>query len=195
MGSQTAVQDRLERRTAAMLSDLREAWGTTGTVGPVEYGPLPWHPDSVPDTVGEQLETFAGIASVATFYTAAHEETVLVYNRNGHWEPPGGAIEGRHLPAETAVWEAEEETGLDVELTDLLYTGEVHYEYEDGNTVILPLAAFVGHRTAGQLRVERERNDHPGVCRGVGLFGPDVMPENCRDREQLLGLLADEDDG
>ena len=58
-----------------------------------------------------------------------------------------------------------------------------------------PLAAFVGHRTAGQLRVERERNDHPGVCRGVGLFGPDVLPENCRDREQLLGLLADEDDG
>ena len=87
MGSQTAVQDRLERRTAAMLSDLREAWGTTETVGPVEYGPLPWHPDSVPDTVGEQLETFAGIASVATFYTAAHEETVLVYNRNGHWQP------------------------------------------------------------------------------------------------------------
>ena len=58
-----------------------------------------------------------------------------------------------------------------------------------------PPPAFVGHRTAGQLRVERERNDHPGVCRGVGLFGPDVMPENCRDREQLLGLLADEDDG
>lgn len=188
------VQDRLERRTAGILHDLREAWGTTRTVDLVEYGPLPWHPDSVPGSVEKQLETFAGIASVVTFYTAAHQETVLVYNRGGYWEPPGGAIEGRHLPAETAVWEAEEETGLDVELTDLLYTGEVHYEYNDGNTVVLPLSAFVGHRTAGTLRVERERNDHPGVCRAVGLFGPDVLPENCRDRKELLRLLPDQDD-
>jgi len=193
MASTAAVQDRLERRTAAILSDLREAWGTMRTVDPVAYGPLPWYPDSVPNSVEEQLETFAGIASVVTFYTAAHEETVVVYNRSGYWEPPGGAIEGQHLPAETAVWEAEEETGLDVELTDLLYTGEVHYEYDDGDTVVLPLAAFVGHRTAGTLRVERERNDHPGVCRGVGLFGPDVLPENCRDREKLLELLPQED--
>jgi len=155
----TAAQDRLERRTGEILRDLREAWGTTRTVEPVEYGPLPWYPDSVPDSVEEQLETFAGIASAVTFYTDAREET-----------------------------------GLDVELTDLLYTGEVHYEYDDGNILVLPLAAFVGHRTAGQLRIERERNDHPGVCRGVGLFGPDVLPEDCRDRGEILALLPEQDD-
>jgi len=189
MDSQTEVQDRLQRRTTNVVGDLREAWGVTRSVDPVEYGPLPWYPDQVPESVAEQLETFAGIASVVTFYTDTRQETVLVYNRAGYWEPPGGAIEGRRLPAETAGWEAEEATGLDAELTDLLYTGEVHYQYDDGETVVLPLAAFVGHRTAGQLRVERERNDHPGVCRGVGLFGPDVLPEDCRDREHLLRLL------
>ena len=57
-------------------------------------------------------------------------------------------------------------------------------------TVELPIATFVGERVEGSLRVEREVNDHPGVTRGVGLFGADVLPENCRDRSDLLDLFA-----
>lgn len=187
----STVRDRLERRTAATLDSLTEEWGPAPTTEPFEYGPLPWHPSEPPGSVEGQLDVFGGMASVVTFYSPDREEAVLVYHRGGYWEPPGGAIEGAATPAETARAEAHEEAGLDVELTDLLATGRVLLAYEDGSTAPLPVVTFAGHRVEGSLRVEREVNDHPGVTRGVGLFGAEVLPENCRDRERILALLAD----
>lgn len=188
------VRDGLERRTDRIIADLREEWDADASAiaEPIDYGPKPWYPSAVPDTVDEQLRLFGGMASVVTFYTDRREEAVLVYNRGGYWEPPGGVVEGRTSPAETAVREAREETGLDVALTDLLYTGRVRHRYDDGGSVTLPVATFVGRRVDGSLRVEREANDHPGVTRGVGLFGADVLPENCRDRERIATLLAED---
>lgn len=188
------VRERVERRTDRIVADLREEWNADASAiaEPIDYGPKPWHPDEVPDSVDEQLRIFGGMASVVVFYTDRREETALVYNRGGHWEPPGGVVEGRTSHAETAVREAREETGLDVGITDLLYAGRVRYRYDDGGTVTLPVATFVGRRVDGSLRVEREANDHPGVKRGVGLFGADVLPENCRDRDRIAALLADD---
>lgn len=188
------VYDRLERRTERILAELREAYDTDATVDPFHYGPQPWFPDDPPQSVEEQLETWAGIASVVPFYTDREEQVVLVWNRSGQWEPPGGVIEAGKTPAEMARIEAREETGLDVEITDLLYTGVVHYHYDEDGSVPLPVAEFVGRRTGGSLRVERERIAHPGATRGVGVFGPDVLPENCRDRERILEILPDEEE-
>lgn len=192
-GTWPDVRERLARRTDRVLADLREEYGTGTTLETLTYGPKPWYPDEPPASVDEQLDAFAGMASVVTFYADRHRETVLVYNRGGHWEPPGGAVEGRDGLADTAVREAREETGLDVAITGLCYTRRVRYHYDDGSTAPLPVATFVGHRVGGSLSVEREDSDHPGVTRGVGLFTPDVLPENCRDREWILELLPDED--
>lgn len=187
------VRERVAARTDRVLADLHDEYGTDTALEPLDYGPKPWFPDEPPASVDDQLDTFAGMSSVVTFYTDRHHETVLVYNRGGHWEPPGGAVEGRDDLADTAAREAREETGLDVEITDLLSTRRVRYHYDDGSTVPLPVATFVGHRVDGSLSVEREHSDHPGVTRAVGLFTPDVLPENCRDRDRILGLLPDED--
>jgi 8-oxo-dGTP pyrophosphatase MutT (NUDIX family) len=193
-GTADEVVREVEARTERILAGLREERDPDRTIDPIDYGPLPWHPDEVPGSVDEVLDVFAGMSSVIVFWTPAHVETVLVFNPNGHWEPPGGAVEGRDGHAETAVREATEETGLTVELTGLHSTGRVSLAYADGTTVELPVATFVGKRVEGSLRVEREVNDHPGVTRGVGLFGADVLPENCRDRSDLLDLLASHGD-
>jgi len=130
-----------------------------------------------------------GMASVVVFWTDRRIETVLVYNRGGHWEPPGGAIEGRASPEDTAVAEAMEETGLEVELTGLLSRGRVTLAFADENAVELPVVTFLGRRVEGSLRVEREANDHPGVTRGVGLFDREHLPGDCRECESIEALL------
>jgi 8-oxo-dGTP pyrophosphatase MutT (NUDIX family) len=185
------VRERVAERTKRVLADLHAEWGTAESLPDFEFGPKPWHPDEPPGSVEDLLAVFGGIAAAVVFYTPNREETVLGYNRGGYWEPPGGAIEPGQTPEETAVMEAREETGLDVEVVELLSTRTVHLQFADGSDAPLPVATFVAHRTDGTLRVERETNDHPGVTRGVGLFGPDVLPENCRDRERVLDLFDD----
>lgn len=192
-GSWPAVRERLADRTDQILSDLRAKWGIDRTVEPFEYGPWEFHPDDPPESVGEQLEILGGIASVIVFYTPARERTVLVYNPlRDAWEPPGGAIEADQTPADTARTEALEETGLTVELTDLLYTGRFELRYESGASAPLPLAQFVGHRVEGSLHVEYELVGHPGTTRATGLFDAATLPET-REEGEIRRLLAGDD--
>ncbi|WP_232701765.1 NUDIX domain-containing protein [Halobacterium wangiae] len=188
------VRAQVAERTDRVLADLRADWGTTRTVDTLEFGPRSFDPDEPPATVEDQLERIGGIASVIVFYTATREETVLVYNPGGFWEPPGGVVERDQTPADAARAEAREETGLDVELTDLLYTGRIEFQYANGASVPLPLAQFVGHRVDGSLEIEREGSDHPGVTRATGLFDAATLPEDAREHDEIRRLLADTTD-
>lgn len=185
-----AIREQIAERTDRILSELQTEWETSRTIEPFEFGPRSHDPDDPPATVEEQLNLIAGIASVILFYSPAHAETVLVYNPGGFWEPPGGVIERDQTPEEAACAEAREETGLDIELTDLLYTGQFEFQYASGECVPLPVAQFVGHRVNGSLQIEREGTDHPGVTRATGLFDTEVFPEPCRDAEEIQRLLA-----
>lgn len=191
--SWATIRERVHEYTEEVLDDLHDEWGPTEAAPAFDYGPKPWHPDSPPDSLDDQLATFGGIASAVVFYTDRCEETGLVYNRGGYWEPPGGVVESDQSPAETAEMEVREETGLDIDIVNLVYTTRVNLQYADGSEVALPVATFVAHRVDGTLTVEREHNDHPGVTRGVGLFGADVLPDDCRDRNRILDLLETTD--
>jgi 8-oxo-dGTP pyrophosphatase MutT (NUDIX family) len=189
--SWSTVRRRIAERTDRVVSELQSEWGTDRTVESFELGPRSHDPDDPPETVDGQLALVAGIASVVLFYTPDRAETVLVYNPGGFWEPPGGVIEADQTPADAARAEAREETGLGIELTDLLYAGEFEFRYAGGERAPLPVVQFVGHRVDGSLSVEREGTDHPGVTRATGLFDAAVFPEPCRDAEEIRQLLAD----
>jgi 8-oxo-dGTP pyrophosphatase MutT (NUDIX family) len=184
-----AVRERVAAHTDRVLADLRSAWPDAREAAAFELGPRGHDPDAPPDSVPDQLDLCAGVASVVLFETPAHERAVLVYNPGGFWEPPGGVVEADQTPAAAARVEAREETGLDVELTDLWSAGRFTFRYGDGSAVPLPAATFVGHRTGGRLRPETERTDHPGATRAVGVFDDDVFPEPCRAAETVRRLL------
>lgn len=183
------VRDRIEARTDRVVADLRDRWPDARTPEPFSYGPQPFHPDDPPETVDGQRDLVAGIASVVVFYTDAREETVLVYNWAGGWEPPGGVVEADQTPEEAAVAEAREETGLRVELTDCYYAGRFEFRYANGASVRLPRALFVGRRVDGRLAVERERIDHPGAARATGLFDAETLPETRHSHEEIRQLI------
>lgn len=187
--SEHDVIQKLNERTNRIIAELQEGWGTAEMLEPVEYGPIPWHQDGPPESVQEQIEEFAGMASVIVFRSEKRLETILVYSRSGYWEPPGGAIEDGKSPAEIAKMEAREEAGIEVDLTDLAFIREVNYQYESGATVTFPAVTFAGVEVGGDLRPERASSNHSYATHGVGVFGSDVLPENCRDREQILDLF------
>lgn len=71
------------------------------------------------------------------------------------WTTPGGGIEPQERPADAAVREMWEETGLHVELTRILgvYGGpEFTTRYRNGDTVSFVMTVFLAHRIGGTLR-------------------------------------------
>ncbi|MFO7793900.1 MAG: NUDIX hydrolase [Candidatus Nanohaloarchaea archaeon] len=56
---------------------------------------------------------------------------LLLYKKNEeHWEVPGGKVEENESPTQTAVREAKEEIGVEIELERPFYTGEFQHNDE-----------------------------------------------------------------
>jgi ADP-ribose pyrophosphatase YjhB (NUDIX family)/predicted GNAT family acetyltransferase len=83
----------------------------------------------------------------------------------GYWALPSGFAEYEETIEETAMREAYEETGLRVEVDDLL--GVYSYDNEVVGRGVLVL--FMGHVIGGELRAGDDAAD-------VALFGPDKLP-------------------
>ncbi|MFT4554174.1 MAG: ADP-ribose pyrophosphatase YjhB (NUDIX family) [Chlamydiales bacterium] len=53
----------------------------------------------------------------STVYIVENDRTLLIYHKKfKKWLPPGGHIHPNEIPSETAIREAKEETGLEIEL-------------------------------------------------------------------------------
>jgi|GEM_PF-130844 len=103
-----------------------------------------------------------------------HEGRLLLVKRAkepylGYWDIPGGFLEIDELPGEAAVREVAEETGLEVELTELLgfYLGDYSY----GDTVARSLNVYFLGRVLGG-------DEHPGdEVTDLSWFAPDELPK------------------
>lgn len=92
-----------------------------------------------------------------TILTFDEQDRVLLVRHGDvrRWTTAGGAIEPEESPANAAVREMWEETGLEVELTRILgvYGGpEFNTRYSNGDLVTFTMVVFEGRRTGGALR-------------------------------------------
>ncbi len=103
--------------------------------------------------VGHQLLEMPAVAIVVR---DAQGRVLLVRHQNGGvWVTPGGAVEPTEVPADAAVREMWEETGLEIELTVILgvYGGpEFVVTYRNGDQVSYLMVVFEGRRVGGELR-------------------------------------------
>jgi len=77
----------------------------------------------------------------------------------GRWVIPGGTVEPLESPADAAVREIWEETGIRVELTRVLgvYGGpEFHIRYRNGDEVAFVITVFEGRPLPGEPRADGE---------------------------------------
>src|SRR5262245_21041746 len=88
------------------------------------------------------------LPSVTVLARDAQGRVLLVrHSETGRWVIPGGAVEPHEVPADTAIREMWEETGLRVELTRVLgvYGGpEFHVTYGNGDEVSFVVTVFEG---------------------------------------------------
>lgn len=185
-----ALQERAER----LRRDAMDEFGPAPVLDPVDVTPPPWHDDHEhPATVTDQLDQLGGIASAILVEDG---RTLLV--KKGwvdQWDNPGGALEPGESLAETAEREIEEETNLDVELVDLLYTRDLRFDYGGPERIAVPVASFLAKPLGGSLAVPWHYvpDGSPEITELVW-FGPDELPEDIRDRALMQDILRGDDD-
>ena len=81
-------------------------------------------------------------------------EDCLVIRRGAEWIFPKGHLEEHERPADAAVREVREETGLEIEIDG--YVGSTRYEFgpADGPTMTKRVDWYWGHRVGGVIEVE-----------------------------------------
>ncbi len=115
--------------------------------------PMSEYMRSVRERVGQML---LEVPSVAVLTFDSRDRVLLVRHADlDVWTTPGGAVEPEEVPADAAVRETWEETGLHVEPTRVLgvYGGpEFVVTYSNGDAVSFLTTVFEGRRLAGELR-------------------------------------------
>lgn len=100
------------------------------------------------------------IPSVTVLTFDAQQRVVLVRHADaGAWTTPGGAVEPQERPADAALREMWEETGLEVELMGVIgvYGGpEFTTSYRNGDLVSFTMIVFEARETGGSLRPDGE---------------------------------------
>lgn len=119
--------------------------------------PMSEYMRGVREAVGSRL---LEIPSVSILVFDARDRVLLVKHAEvDAWTTPGGALEPQERPADAAVREAWEETGLEVELLRVLavYGGaEFTTTYRNGDAVSFAMTVFEGRPVGGRLRPDGE---------------------------------------
>ncbi|WP_326794583.1 NUDIX domain-containing protein [Streptomyces sp. NBC_01808] len=136
-------------------------------------------------TAGQQLLFLPGISAVVV-----DDGRVLLHRRadTGRWSIVGGIPEPGEQPAQAAVREVREETGVVCTVERVVgVEGLDPIEYPNGDKCQFMDITLRCHATGGEARV----NDDEGL--EVGWFAPDALPAGLEDfaRHRIRLALAD----
>lgn len=84
--------------------------------------------------------------------------------------------------AETAERETHEETGIECEVTDLLFTETLRFDYGNGVPMSVLQAGFVARRVGGEIRPTA------AAIENVSWFAPEEIPDGTQFAEKIRSL-------
>lgn len=144
--------------------------------------PLSDYTRNLRQKIGNDLLMMPGAGAVIV---NSHGQVLLQHRAdNGLWGIPGGLIEPGEEPADTAIREVYEETGLHIELERVVgvYGGRDFFvTYNNGDQAAIISILFRAHP------VDETVAPFPkdGESLALKWFSPDALPENMEDRHRV----------
>lgn len=86
-------------------------------------------------------------------YNDVDQTVLMVQNENSVWTLPGGAVEENETLEQAAIREAYEETGLEVELGDILAVNEAFFPERGNHALMFTFAAKI---KGGEIHIQNE---------------------------------------
>lgn len=192
-----AVREDVLRHTEDVLTDVESRWRDITRLDPLFVEPFPDDDHSFPKSAEAFLDRFYPYAAGAVV-TDEEDRLLCVYSpARDEWETPGGAGEPNETPAKTARRETIEESGIECNLTGVLFVQLMEINLDASESLPIPIISFTGVRTGGEELSGGGIEDHEEIT-DLAWFGPDELPTEVRNHEQkhsyLLSLANGTDD-
>jgi len=186
------VQSVLADRVEALRKSVAERWGDV----PHRVRPSMNVSEYDAPTTPDDIFPWVAVCFVV------EDGRVLLVQDSGHspeWEPPGGKGEVPRTSknasggcrergekdesvAETAERETREETGIECEATDLLFTETLRFDYGNGVPIPVLQAGFVARRVGGYIQPAAAATEN------VSWFAPEEVPDGTQFAEEIRSL-------
>ncbi|MFC7078959.1 NUDIX hydrolase [Halorussus caseinilyticus] len=171
-----AVRDEVRRRADAVLAGVEERWGPVERLDALTVSPLSERDGGFPASANDFEDEFYPYAAGATVTDDRNRLLCVYSSARDEWETPGGGGESGETPAETARRETLEETGVECELTDVLFVRTMALELGAPETLPIPTVVFAGRPVGGDELGDGELADH-GEVADLAWFGADELPD------------------
>jgi 8-oxo-dGTP pyrophosphatase MutT (NUDIX family) len=184
----TAVREQVLQHAENVLAGVGRRWGSVTRLDALPVEPLSGE-NSFPasaDAFHDRLYPYAAGASVVD----AEGRLLCVYSpARDEWETPGGAGEAGETPAETARRETQEETGIECEITDVLFAQSMELSLDAPERLPIPVVGFTARPVGGDELAGADVERHDEIT-DLAWFDADELPTELRNYEQKHAHLV-----
>lgn len=180
---EATVREEVLAEAEEVLAEVEHRWEEEETrVGPITVNPLLPRDDSYPASAEEFFDEFYHYVAGASV-TDDEGRLLCIYSpARDEWETPGGMGEPKETPAETARRETLEESGIESEITGVLFTRLMEIDLGGPEPLPVPVAGFTARRTGGKELDGTDLEENEEVT-DVRWFEPDELPTGLREYE------------